>query len=292
MSKSHVQVFSSDPTLVSYLAHYLQARSCNIIEEEGKFYLRSSYFEKLPTLPTSANTAQCTDGLGAVLELSHPEFKNLLTPMKVEECNRALMFVLNGIIKLKYKDHNGLERNHKSAEVFDAGTDFEIDSSGQRVYTGLNDLNSKTVIGAGDTYFRAADRKRPSTKKVWNIARKNPPVARTLYHYARSREVVELRKVIEEIFKDTYTGTKEGMIRFEDWKKQRRLTTNIVLSKMEELWAFLHNSEMSHDQALHSVASSSTQQANKFKALGSTMSLQEARDIVHALLMEWLESFP
>ena len=61
---------------------------------------------------------------------------------------------------------------------------------------------------------------------------------------------------------------------------------------MEELWAFLHNPEMSHDQALHSVAFSSTQQANTFKALGSTMTLQEARDIVHTLLMEWLKSFP
>jgi hypothetical protein len=292
MLKQHVQVFSSDPTLVSYLAHYLQAQSCNIIEKEGKYYLRSSYFEMLPTLPTSANKAQYTDGLGAVLKLSCPEFNNLLTPMKVEECIRALMFVLNGIIKLKYKDYSGLERRPKSAEVFGHGIDFEIDASGQRVYTAQHDLKMRAGVKSDIKFLRSADRQRPSTKKVWNIARKNPAAARALYHYAKSREVVELRKVIEEIVKDTYTGTKKGIIKFEDWKKQRRLTTNIVLSKMEELWAFLHNPEMSHDQALHSVASSSTQQANTFKALGSIMTLQEARDIVHTLLMEWLKLFP
>jgi hypothetical protein len=271
MSKLHLQVFSSDPTLVSYLAHYLQARSCNVIEEEGKFYLRSSYFEKLPTLPTSANTVHYTDGLGAVLKLSYPEFNNLSTPMNVEECIRALMFVLNGIIKLKYKDFNGLDRKPKSSEVFDPGIDFEIDSSGQRVYTGLNDLKSKTVIAAGDTYFRAADRKRPSTKKVWNIARKNPAVARALYHYASANQEDRdnLNKVREEIEKDI------GYQRLVQWVSQRTV---------DEFQQWVHNAYISGGKARHALAKSDL---NKAKAVGiKPMSLSPID--FHDLLTQWL----
>src|SRR5438105_2716439 len=109
MSQRHVQVFSSDPTLVSYLAHYLQAQSCNIIETDGNFYLRSSYFEKLPVLPTSVNPASHSNGLGAVLVLINPAFAQLSTPMQVEQYIQALLFVLNGIINLKYKS-GGLQR--------------------------------------------------------------------------------------------------------------------------------------------------------------------------------------
>jgi len=137
----HVQVFSSDPSLVSYLAHYLRARSCNIVEEEGKFYLRSSYFEKLPILPTSANASQRTDGLGAVLDLINPAFDKLSKPLKVEECIRAFLLVLNGIIKLKYKDDNGLARSRStSSEVGEPGIDYGVDASGQRVYPALRTL--------------------------------------------------------------------------------------------------------------------------------------------------------
>ena len=135
-------------------------------------------------------------------------------------------------------------------------------------------------------------KQQPSTKKIWNIARRNVPVARALYHYAKSEDLVELRKVIEEIMTDTYTSTKKGRIRFDHWNQQKWTEPEIGMSKMEELWAFLHNPQMSHDQALHSEPFSIPQQANKFKALGSTMSLQEARDIVHTLLMKWLKSFP
>lgn len=90
--------------------------------------------------------------------------------------------------------------------------------------------------------------------------------------------------------KDTYTGTKKGRILFPDWNKQKWTEPEILESKMDELWAFLHNPEMSHDQALHSVAFSNAQQANKFKTLGSTVSLQEARDISHTIFMKWLKS--
>jgi hypothetical protein len=272
MSKPHIQVFSSDPTLLSYLAHYLQARSCNIIEEERKFYLRSSSFEKLPVLPTFANAAQYTDGLGAVLMLICPEFNNLATSTKVEKCKRALLLILNGIIKLKYKDENGLERARVvSSEVIEPGIDYEIDVSGYRVYTGLLDLNSKTVIGAGDTFFRVADRKKPSTKKVWNIARKNPAVARTLYHYASASQDDRdnLNKVREEIEKDV------GYTQLVHWVGQITI---------EEFQQWVHNAYVSGGKARHALAKSDL---NKAKAVGmKTMSLSPID--FHNLLTQWL----
>src|SRR5437868_1656499 len=117
MSQRHVQVFSSDPTLVSYLAHYLRSQSCNVIEEEGTFYLRSSYFEQLPVLP---------NGLRAVLELINPAFATSSPPMQVEQCIQALLFVLNGIIHLKYKS-GGLQRvKNDSPPMIEQGIDYSV----------------------------------------------------------------------------------------------------------------------------------------------------------------------
>ncbi len=292
MLQRHVQVFSSDPTLVSYLAHYLRAQSCNIVEEEGKFYLRSSYFEKLPILPTSMSLAQHSNGLGAVLVLINPAFAKLSIPMQVEQCIQALLFVVNGIINLKYKS-GGLQRvKNDPPTIIERGVDYNVDISGQRIYTASRDIAVRFVLAAGHKYFRTADKQKPSAKKIWNIAKSNASVARALYHYAKSEDLIELRKVVEEIMADTYTttGTKTGKIPFLDWNKQPWKEPEIPESKMEELWAFLHNPQMSHDKALHSVPFSNTQQANKFKTLGSSMSLQEARDIIHTLLMKWLKS--
>jgi hypothetical protein len=271
MLKQHVQVFSSDPTLVSYLAFYLQAQSCNILEKEGKFYLRSSYFEMLQTLPTSANKAQNIDGIGAVLKLRCPEFNNLSTPMKLEECIRSLMFVLNGIIKLKYKDYNGLERRTKSTEVFDTGTDFEIDASGHRAYTAIHDLKMRVVLGAGDKFLRTVDRQQPSTKKIWNIARKNPAVARALYHYAiaNQEDRVNLNKVREEIEKDI---------------SYQLLVQLLGQRTMNEFQQWVHNAHISGSKARHSIAMSDL---NKAVAVGINPTSLSPIDF-HNLLTQWL----
>jgi hypothetical protein len=207
MLQRHVQVFSSDPTLVSYLARYLRAQSCNLIEEEGKFYLRSLYFEKLSVLPA---------GLGAVLELINPAFATSSTPMQVEQCIQALLFVINGIINLKYKS-SGLQRvKNDPPTIIERGVDYNVDISGQRIYTASRVITWRAVIAAGHKYFRTADKQKPSTKKTWNIARSNASVARALYHYNKSEDLVELRKVVEEIMDDTYTGTrdKDGKFKF------------------------------------------------------------------------------
>ncbi|GHO98852.1 hypothetical protein KSF_089000 [Reticulibacter mediterranei] len=57
---------------------------------------------------------------------------------------------------------------------------------------------------------------------------------------------------------------------------------------MEEAYALLHNSLMLGEQALHCMSFADETQANRFKASGTTMSLQEARDILHTILTKWV----
>lgn len=201
-----------------------------------------------------------------------PEFNGLATPMKIKECIDALLLVLNGIFKLKYNDYNGLARSrHKSSDVIDPGIDFEIDASAQRAYTAVLDLNMLAIIGAGDPSFRAADRQRPSTKKVWNIARKNPPVARALYHYAiaNQEDRVNLNKVREEIEKDI------GYPQLVQWIGQRT---------MNEFKQWAHNAYVSGSQARHSLAGSDL---NKAIAVGVNPRSLSPIDF-HNLLTQWL----
>src|SRR5438876_5216576 len=100
--------------------------------------------------------------------------------------------------------------------VVEQGSDYEEDGAGKRVYTSFRSIPARLVLTAGNDFFRKADRKQPSIKKIWNIARRNASVARALYHYEKSEELVELRKVIEEIMNDTFTGTrpKKGNVPF------------------------------------------------------------------------------
>lgn len=102
MSEQCVQVFSSDPTLAPYLARYLQAPSCHMLGEGGKFYLGSSYLEKLPLLATPAQRKRASVGLAAVLDLTSPGFATLVPALKSEVCKQAVLGILNGVLKLKY----------------------------------------------------------------------------------------------------------------------------------------------------------------------------------------------
>lgn len=174
--------------------------------------------------------------------------------------------------------------------MVEPGNGFEINSSGQRIYTATKNVTVRAVIGAGEQFFRAADRRQPSTKKIWNIARKDAAVARALYHYARSEDVVELRKVVEEIMVDTDCNaiTRTRKIGFKEWLNQRWTEPEVTISKMEEAYALLHNSLMLGDQALHCMPFADRPQATKFQVFGAPMSLQEARDIVRTILMKWV----
>jgi hypothetical protein len=294
MSRKHVQVFSGDPELVAHLAHYLHDPSCNILEEDGKFYLRSSYFETLPLLSLAAMQTGKNQGLGSVLSLISPAFDALSAPVKVEECISALLSILNGIIRLKYKNCGVLERGggseSRSPKGVKPGSDYEINSSGQRAYSASKDITFRVRLTAGAPFYQTTSNQRPSTEKIWNIARSDAPVARVLHYYAELEDSVKLRKVVEEIMAETDAdaATRKGKIRYPEWYAQNWAEPEIATIKIEEAVAFLHNPLLSGDQALHSEPFADTRQANKF--LGTTMSLPEATEIVHALLMKWVTS--
>ena len=108
----------------------------------------SSYFETLPTVPTLATAASHTGALGSVLYLLCPEFNKLPAREQVEKCIEGLLLVLNGIIKLRYKDYHGLSRNRNfSPETSEPGVEVDIDVQGQRVYTASRDIKVRVVIG-------------------------------------------------------------------------------------------------------------------------------------------------
>lgn len=291
----HIQVFTNgDPLLLPYLAHYLQSRSCNILEDDGKFYLRSSYLENASSLAISSKTIPHFAGLMAVLSLFEPEFDTLSPSMKIEKCIEGLLYILNGILIFKYKAGSLVRVMHNPLSVQESGIDYNVDASGHKVYTATRSISTRLVLTAGNTYFRNADKQKPTTKKLWNMARTQGSVARVFYHYTKSEDLVELRKVIEEIVADTsvITGRNTGKIKFDDWNNQKWTEPEIKQHKMKECWIWLHNRYLSNDQALHSESFSNIRQATTLKTLGSTMSLQEARDIVHTLLLKWVKSKP
>lgn len=294
MLRRHVQVVSADPELVAHLSHYLHDPSCNILEEDGKFRLRSSYFETLPLLSLAAMQTGQSYGIGSVLSLRNPAFDMLSTSMKVEACISALLSILNGIIRLKYKNCGVLERGgsseDRSPKGVKLGSDYEITSSSQRAYSASKDIVIRARLTAGAPFYQASSNQQPTTEKIWNVAGRNAPVARVLHYYAELENPVKLRKVIEEIMAETDTeaATRKGNIHYREWYAQNWSEPEITTSKLEEIIAFLHNPLLSGDQALHSEPLADTKQATKF--LGTTMSLPEVREIVHVLLMKWITS--
>ena len=294
MLRKHIQVFSSDPELVAHVAHSFHEPSCTILEEDGKFYLRSSYFETLPLLSLAAMQTEQNQGLRSVLSLGRPPFDALSPPMKIEACISALLSILNGIIRLKYKNCGVLERGGGSEsrfpQGFQPGSDYEINESGQRAYSASKDIAVRVRLTAGAPFYQTTGNQRPSTGKIWHIARSDAPVARVLHYYAEGEKPTQLRKVFEEIMAatDVNAATRKGKLHYSEWFKQRWAEPEIATRKLEEAVAFLHNPLLSGDLALHSEAQADTKQADMF--LGTTMSSPEAREIFHVLLMKWVTS--
>ena|SRR2546422_6327392 len=281
MSQRGTQVFSSDPTLVSYLAQYFQEPSCTIEEVEGKFFLRSSYFEALPTLPTLTNAVQHTDALGSVIYLLSPEFDKLPPREKVEKCIEGLLLVLNGIIKLKYKAHNGLTRFRSiSPDVTEPGIDVDVDAQGHRVYTATKGTRMRVIIAAGSDFFRDADKQSPSTKKIWDIAMNNSAVARALYYYAMAKQDAEgepgyIFNALQEI--EDHGGQAIGQ-----WEPV----------KVRNLRQWAHNAHISRGKARHPVNKSDPNKAQVImQSLPSYDEIaKEAREFIYNLLMGWIQA--
>lgn len=283
---SQYEVFSS-PNLLSYLAKYLRHSSCTIAQEDSTYYLHSSDIDYLCS-SNRGKPKRYLEGLLAVLALSST---NLGVSVYDEtECVKGLLFILNGSIKLKYREYRGLARD--SGQPTQTGVSGKTKTNqGIQVY---KDLAVRANVQSPIKLFRDADKQPPTMKKIWRIARYTPSVARALFYYAlQEDEVKNLRSVIEEIMKDTYKHPKQstpprtGKIRFDLWLNQGWTLPEVGIPKMEDFWAWIHNPDLSKDKALHSVAFANKQQAITTKARGS-MTLMDVREIIRILLMKWI----
>src|SRR6266567_3199636 len=103
---SQYEVFSS-PNLLSYLAKHLHHPSCAIAQGGTAYYLHSSDIDYLCSSNRGISKRRF-DGLLSVLTLLSTNSRASIYDEMV--CVDGLLFILNGCIKLKYSDHNGLTR--------------------------------------------------------------------------------------------------------------------------------------------------------------------------------------
>jgi len=279
---SQYEVFSS-PNLLSYLAKHLYHRSCTISKEDTSYYLHSSDIDYLCS-SNNKKTKKDFDGLISVLELISSDSN---TSVYNEETRiKGLLSILNGGIKLKYGEGNGLTRQL----IIPSHSGIPGRTKHERGIQTSKDISGLVKIQLPLKHFRDADKQPPTMRRIWRIARRNPPIARALFHYAHQEDVVNnLRKALEEIMTDTYQGTlpRSGKPKFDEWLKQGWPLSEVGMTKMKDLWAWLHNSDLSKDQALHSVAFVDKQQAITVKAHGS-MTLSDVTGIIRALLIKWI----
>ncbi len=276
---SHYEIFSSDPALLTYFAKHLQEPSCTIIKEEDRYELCSS---DIDALESSVSLGQGTNGLLSVFHLLSPNFKTLRTDEKVRVGVNGLLFMLNGVIKLKYK-MPGLTRELTiSPSQVRIGIVSMRDDQGRKLKTTARDLTMRANITVGEDFLLAADTRSPTAVEIWRLARSSPPIARALYYYGKAQvdDTSNLRKVVEEIMVDTYTGSRNP--NFKEWKEQWPKNVG-GRSKIENLWEWLNNAYVTGDKAAHSPATSFQQSTNMF------ISTPEALDIIHTLLTIWLE---
>src|SRR5438128_1855835 len=97
------EVFGSD-TLLSYLADHLKSPTCTITKDDDGFYLSSPYIDALVATGKLGTGA----GLLSVLRLIDPNFAKRKRDEQVRICTDGILYILNGIIKVKY-NHSGLE---------------------------------------------------------------------------------------------------------------------------------------------------------------------------------------
>ena len=263
------QVFSDDPTLLSYLVSRLRSKLCALIKEDGRYYLWSFYVE---ALMTTGSIGKDADGLLAVLNLLTPNFGNLTDDLKIGICIDGILSILNGTIKLKYRDYNGLKRMKSiSAGITEMGSFSDVGDQAVAV-TATKDVPSLFKSKAPYKHFLVCDKQPPTAVKIWNIARRHPEVARALYHFAIAdqEDTVNLNKVREEIEKDV------GYKTLEHWVGNSQI--------LEEFKQWAHNAYVSGGKARHSMVRSDPN-----LAVGIIPTPQSPLDF-HIPLIEWLKT--
>src|SRR6266568_7789566 len=94
MAQWGVELTSNDPALLSFLAKYQKEPSWGVVEVGGRYYLLSS------------------------------SFQGLTSPEEVRQNADTLLFLLNGIMKLKFK----------SGHLDKAGNVIYLDDNGQLIH--------------------------------------------------------------------------------------------------------------------------------------------------------------
>lgn len=280
---SEYEVFSN-PNLLSHLAKHLHHPSCTIAQEGSTYYLHSSDIDYLCS-PNRGKSKRRFEGLLSVLSL-RSSVSGVSTYDEMT-CLEGLLFILNGGIKLKYREYFGLAR------VF--GTPVHSGTPGiikreQGIKVATKDITVLGKVQAPPEHFRGADKQSPTMRRIWRIARRTPPVARALFYFAHQEDVVNnLRKVLEEIMMDTYKGSlpPSGKPGFKSWINQGWTEPEVGKTKMEDIVAWIHNSDLSGDKALHSEAYVDKKQATVVKSHG-IITFSDVTDTIHTLLIKWI----
>jgi hypothetical protein len=229
MSRCGIELTSNDPAFLSFLVKYPAPTSWSVIEVEGKHYLIS------------------------------PSFQSLTAPQGVWQAADNLLFVLNGIMKLKFKSASLLRGS--TVAYFDEN-DQIISATSTRVIPG------SVSLSAGESYYQDTDAQQPSIINIWHTAQNNDAVLEALQHYSNQLNWFNLYKVYEVIEHDVGTKT------LDTWTKGRN----------DDFTYSANNAHASGFAARHSTVKFSP--SSKRKA----MSLQEGAEFISALLSQWLQT--
>lgn len=275
------EIFGS-PNLLAYLAEQLVYPSCTITKDDISSFLHSSDIDLI--LSYSGNLSEKgIDGLLAVLSLI--AISSNTVSYDVATCIHGLLAILNGAIKLKYGVSDGLTTYFSKASQPITFGRIKQDKGIQITKS----VSTLTKIQFPLEHFQNADKQSPTLRNIWSIARHNTSVARTLYHYCNQEVTVNLRKVVEEIMFDTYSRPKKQTesIKFPRWLQQNWAEPEVGKDKMERLWAWLHNSQLSGDKALHSEPFANKTQTTEMNRFAS-ITYSEITEIIRILLVKWI----
>jgi hypothetical protein len=191
--------------------------------------------------------------------LISPDFQGLSSPPEIWEAADNLLFVLNGIMKLKFK----------SANLTRGSTIAYFDEKDQVISrTGTRSIAARVSIRAGEPYYQDADAQHPSSIDIWLKAQKNSAVLEALQHYSNQLNWFNLYKVYEVIEHDV------GKKTIDSWTKGRN----------DDFTYSANNAHASGLAARHSLKRYAP--SSKRKAL----SLEEATEFISNLLVQWLQT--
>ena len=234
MAQWGVELASNDPALLSFLAKYGKELSWSVVEVEGKYYLLST------------------------------NFQGLTSPEDVSQNADNLLFLLNGIVKLKFK----------YAHLNRAASVVSFDDHGHIIRTTTpRDVPTRINVSAGEPYFQNAEAQHLSSMDIWLRAQNNSTVEEALQYYSNQHNWFNLYKVYETIKKDTTRLEEKRAIprgSFDKWTRGRKV-----------------DFEYSANKARHSSLGYHPPKAGVRIVY---MSLQEADEFVMDIFFLWLQS--